>query len=95
MDFDQLLTRFFGTDDLSTLTPQQVAAGMDRLRLQYGLERDSEQRFMLWCLQYMLGTAPEVEDAFTDEEDRDAAREFIEMADAEMDDDEYDEDERS
>jgi hypothetical protein len=94
MDFDQLLTRFFGTDDLSTLTPQQVSAGMDRLRLQFGLERDSEERFGLWCLQYMLGAAPEVEDAFTDEEDRAAAYEFIEMADAEMDDDE-DEDERS
>jgi hypothetical protein len=84
MDFDQLLTRFFGTDDLATLSSEQVVAGMDRLRLQFGLERDSEKRFGLWCLMYMLGAAPEVEDAFEDEEDRESAREFIEMADAEM-----------
>jgi hypothetical protein len=88
MDFDQLLVRFFGTDDLSTLSSEQVVAGLDRLRLQFGLERDSERRFTLWCLLYMLGAAPEVEEAFADEDDRDAAREFMEMADSEMDDDE-------
>jgi hypothetical protein len=84
MDFDQLLTRFFGTDDLATLSPEQVVAGMERLRLQFGLERDSERRFGLWCLMYMLGAAPDVEEAFQDEEDREAAREFIDMADEEM-----------
>jgi hypothetical protein len=84
MDFDQLLTRFFGTDDLGTLSPEQVGAGLKRLRLQFGLERDSERRFGLWCLMYMLGAAPELEIAFEDEEDRAAAREFVEMADREM-----------
>jgi hypothetical protein len=86
MDFDQLLVRFFGTDDLSTLTPEQVVAGLDRLRLQFGMERDSESRFTLWCLLYMLGAAPEPEDAFSDEEDRESAREFMDMADSEMED---------
>jgi hypothetical protein len=87
MDFDQLLVRFFGTDDLSTLSPEQVVAGLDRLRLQFGMERDGERRFTLWCLLYMLGAAPEPEDAFQDQDDRDAAREFMEMADSEMDED--------
>jgi hypothetical protein len=84
MDFDQLLTRFFGTDDLSTLSSEQVVAGMERLRLQFGLERDSERRFGLWCLMYMLGAAPDVEEAFQDEDDREAARDFMDMADEEM-----------
>jgi len=88
MDFDQLLVRFFGTADLDTLSPEQVIAGMERLRLQFGLERDPERRFGLWCLMYMLGAAPELETAFDDEEDRDAAREFVEMADREMSEEE-------
>lgn len=90
MDFDQLLVRFFGTDDLSTLTPEQVVAGLDRLRLQFGMERDAERRFTLWCLMYMVGAAPEPEDAFQDEDDRESAREFMDMADSEMDDEEDD-----
>jgi len=88
MDFDQLLTRFFGTDDLSALSPEQVVAGLERLRLQFGLERDSERRFGLWCLLYMLGTAPAAEEAFPDEDDRAAAREFMDMADNEMSEEE-------
>lgn len=87
MDFDQLLVRFFGTDDLSTLSAEQVVAGLDRLRLQFGMERDAESRFTLWCLMYMLGAAPEPEGAFQDEDDREAAREFMDMADSEMEDD--------
>lgn len=80
-----MLVGFFGTDDIASLAPEQVAAGVDRLRLQFGLERDEGRRFALWCLMYMLGTAPDVTDAFEDEEDRDAAREFMDMADREMD----------
>jgi hypothetical protein len=36
---------------------------------------------------YMLGVAPEVDDAFGEEADRAAAREFMEEADSEMDED--------
>ena len=50
MDFDQLLVRFFGTDDIATLPPEQLVSGIERLRLQFGLERDSGRRFALWCL---------------------------------------------
>jgi hypothetical protein len=88
MDFDQLLARFFGTADLDALSPDALVAGTNRLRLQFGLEKDDEQRFGLWCLMYMLGSAPEVEEAFSDEEDRDAAREFADTVDAEMDEEE-------
>ncbi|MBV9842430.1 MAG: hypothetical protein JOY99_13025 [Sphingomonadaceae bacterium] len=85
MDFDQLLIRFFGTDDLSALEPQRVADGTEALRLQFGLEQDRERRFALWALMYMLGIAPDLDVAFKEEEDRDAARDFMDMADREMD----------
>lgn len=88
MDFDALLTRFFGTADIADLPPDQLVAGIDRLRLQFGLEKDSGRRFGLWCLMYMLGAAPDLEAAFDDEEDREAARDFMDMADSEIDEEE-------
>jgi hypothetical protein len=86
MDFDQLLVRFFGTDDIATLPPEQLIAGIDRLRLQFGLERDSGRRFALWCLMYMLGAAPDLDAAFKDDDEREAARDFMDMADQEIED---------
>jgi len=83
MDFDALLHQFFGTDDIAALPPAQVAAGVDRLRLQFGLERDEGRRFALWCLMYMLGLEPGV-DLFDDPEDQAAARDFMDMADQEL-----------
>ncbi|TVV70184.1 hypothetical protein [Sphingomonas solaris] len=84
MDFDQLLMRFFGTVDLEGLSADALVAGTTRLRLQFGMEKDEERRFGLWCLMYMLGTAPEVDQAFVSEEDRDAAQEFADSVDADI-----------
>ena len=84
MDFDQLLVRFFGTDDITSLPPERLVDGVEALRLQFGLERDSDKRFGLWCLMHMLGVAPDVQDAFKDEADRAAARDFIEVTEREM-----------
>jgi len=85
MDFDALLTQYFGTADIDQLTSEQLIAGIERLRLQFGLERDSGRRFALWCLMYMLGAAPDLDVAFEDEADREAARDFMDMADSESD----------
>lgn len=85
MDFDQLLVRFFGTDEIADLAPEQLAAGVDRLRLQIGLERDDGRRFALWCLAYMLGAAPDLDVAFKAEADREAARDFMDTVDREID----------
>jgi hypothetical protein len=85
MDFDQLLDRFFGTEDIGALSPDQLVAGLERVRLQFGLERDGGRRFGLWCLMYMLGAAPDLDEAFEDEDDREAARDFMDMADREID----------
>lgn len=88
MDFDQLLVRFFGTADIAELPPAELVAGVERLRLQFGLERDSGRRFGLWCLLFMLGAAPDLDEAFEDEADREAARDFMDTAERAMEEEE-------
>lgn len=88
MDLDQLLLAFFGTTDLSQLEASEVASGIDRLRLEFGREKDEGRRFALWCFMYMLGVAPDLDVAFKSEADRDAARDFMEIAEQELDDEE-------
>jgi hypothetical protein len=79
MDFDDQLRRYFGTDDLSALNPEAVAAGVERMRVDLGLTTDRDQRFALWALLHMLGAAPDLDVAFKDEEDREAARDFMDL----------------
>ena len=79
MDFDDLLQRYFGTSDLSEASPAVQAAGLDRLRVDFGLETDPARRFALWAVLYMLGQAPDLDVAFKDEADRDAARNLMDM----------------
>lgn len=80
MDFDDQLRRHFGTTDLSTLSPDALEAGVDRMRVELGLEKDRGRRFALWTLLYTLGAAPDLDIAFKDEADRDAARNFMDLA---------------
>ncbi len=86
MDVDHLLVGFIGTTELAELSPNQLASGVDRLRLQFGLERDCSRRFALWCLVYMFGVASDLDMAFKDEEDREAARDFMDSIDRENED---------
>jgi hypothetical protein len=81
MDFDDQLRRYFGTTDLSSLAPEATAAGIDRMRVELGLEKDRGRRFALWALMHMLGAAPDLDVAFKDEQDREAARNFMDLAD--------------
>jgi len=85
MDFDDLLVRFFGTTDIDTLPSDRLVKGVELLHLQFGIERDRERRFALWCLMYMLGTAPDPDETFEDEDDRADAHDFMEEADREID----------
>lgn len=87
MDLDHLLVRFFGADDFTKIDEAQMIAGVERLRLQFGLERDAGRRFALWTLMYLLGIAPDLNLAFPDESDREAARNFMEMAEREIGED--------
>jgi hypothetical protein len=86
MDLDELLRRYFGIADLALLTPAAQAAGIEHILVDLGLERDSGKRFALWSLLYLLGAAPDLDVAFKDEADREAARNFMDlMAAAERD----------
>ena len=81
MDLDDQLRHYFGTADMAALTPAAFEAGTERVRVEFGLTKDRPRRFALWTLMYMLGVAPDLDVAFRDEADRDAARNFMDMAD--------------
>jgi hypothetical protein len=79
MNFDDQLRRYFGTDDLGAVTPSALQAGVERMAVDLGMEKDRGRRFALWSLMYLLGAAPDLDVAFKAEEDRDAARDFMDM----------------
>lgn len=81
MDFEDLLVRYFGADDLAEVSPDALTAGIERMRVDLGMEKDRGRRFALWALLYMLGASPDLDVAFKDERDRDAARDFMDLAD--------------
>ena len=51
------------------------------MEVDLGLEKDRNRRFALWTLMHMLGAAPDLDVAFKDEADREAARNFMDMID--------------
>jgi hypothetical protein len=77
MDYDDQLRRYFGTADLAALPREALAAGIERMQVDFGLEKDRGRRFALWTLMHMLGAAPDLDVAFKDAADRDAARAFM------------------
>jgi hypothetical protein len=79
MQFDDQLYRYFGVRDLDALTPDALDAGLEHMRVDFGLETDRRRRFALWSLMFLLGAAPDLDEAFEEPEDRDAARDFMEM----------------
>lgn len=81
MDFDDLLVRYFGQSDIATLPVTALMAGVERMQVDFGLEKNSGRRFGLWTLMYMLGSAPDLDVAFEDAGARDAARAFMDMVD--------------
>ena len=80
MNLDDQLLRYFGTADLAAIPPQGLAAGIERMQVDLGLESDRSRRFALWALLHMLGAAPELDVAFKDEADRGAARNFMHIS---------------
>jgi len=86
MLLDDQLRHYFGTDDIAAIPPAALAAGTERLRVEFGLQKDRGRRFAMWALLHMLGAAPDLDIAFKDEADRDAARSFMELAEKQADD---------
>jgi hypothetical protein len=79
MNFDDLMQGYFGTTDLSKVTPEVESSAVERMRVDFGLETDRPRRFALWSLLYMLGQAPDLHVAFTEEQDREAARNLMDL----------------
>lgn len=79
MDFDDQLRRYFATADLSGVAPAAFEAAVERMKVDFGMEKDRGRRFALWTLMHMFGAAPDLDVAFKDEADRNAARDFMEM----------------
>ncbi|MCL6683532.1 hypothetical protein [Sphingomonas alba] len=79
MNFDDLLQRYFGTTDLSQVSAAVQQSGIDKMRVDFGLERDRARRFALWSVLYMLGQAPDLDVAFKDEAEREAARNLMDL----------------
>jgi hypothetical protein len=80
MDLDDQLRRYFGTPDFAAIPPSALEAGIERMKVDLGLETDRGNRFALWALLHMLGSAPDLDIAFEDERDREAARNFMDLA---------------
>jgi hypothetical protein len=81
MDLNDQLRRYFGTADLSEITASTLEAGLERARVDLGLEKDRPRRFALWTLLYMLNAAPDLDVVFSDRADIEAARDFMDMVD--------------
>ena len=79
MQLDDLLLRYFGVTDLARSTPAGVEAGVEKARVDFGLERGRGKRFALWAMLHLLGRAPDLDVAFKDESDREAARNFMNL----------------
>ena len=82
MNLDDILQRYFATTDISALTPEALASGVERCQVDLGLEQDPGKRFALWALLHMLGGAPDLDVSFESEEHRNAARSFMELLEA-------------
>lgn len=81
MDFDDQLRQYFGTAELAAVPAAALDAGIERMLVDLGLERDRGRRFALWAVLHMLGAAPDLDAAFKDETDREAARNFMDLMD--------------
>ncbi|WP_394658741.1 hypothetical protein [uncultured Novosphingobium sp.] len=81
MDFDDQLSRYFGTADMEAIAPPALASGIERMGVDLGMEQDRGRRFALWSLMYLLGAAPDLDAVFKKAEDRDAAWDFMDLMD--------------
>jgi len=79
MNLDDQIRRYFGTSDLASVPPAALAAGIEHMKVDLGLTRDHGERFALWALLHVLGSAPDLDVAFESEAEREAARNFMDL----------------
>ncbi len=81
MNLDDQIRRYFGASNLPEVSPEALAAGIERMQVDLGLTKDRGERFALWALLHILGSAPDLDVAFATEADREAARNFMDLMD--------------
>jgi hypothetical protein len=79
MNLDDQIRRYFGTSDLASVPPESLNAGVEHMLVDLGLTQDRGERFALWALLHTLGSAPDLDVAFENELDREAARNFMDL----------------
>ena len=79
MNLDDQIHRYFGTSELAAVPPEALAAGIEHMKVDLGLTKDRGERFALWALLHILGSGPDLDVAFKTEEDREAARNFMDL----------------
>ena len=79
MDLDDQIRRYYGTSDLASVPAEALNAGIERMQVDLGLTKDRGERFALWALLHTLGSAPDLDVAFKSEQDREAARNFMDL----------------
>ena len=79
MNLDDQMRRYFGTSNLAAVPPEALAAGIEHMKVDLGLTKDRGERFALWALLHTLGSAPDLDVAFDSGEDREAARNFMDL----------------
>jgi hypothetical protein len=79
MNLDDQIRRYFGTANLASVPPEALDAGIEHIKVDLGLTRDRGERFALWALLHTLGSAPDLDVAFASEQDREAARNFMDL----------------
>lgn len=79
MNFDDQIRRYFGTNNLAAAAPAAFDAGIERMLVDLGLTKDPGERFALWALLHTLGASPDIDDVFKNPEEREAARNFMDL----------------
>ena len=79
MNFDDQIRRYFGASNLASVPPEALDAGIEHMKVDLGLTKDRGERFALWALLHTLGSAPDLDVAFENAADREAARNFMDL----------------
>jgi hypothetical protein len=79
MNFDDQIRRYFGAEDLATVPPEALNAGIEHMKVDLGLTKDRGERFALWALLHTLGSAPDLDVVFATEADREAAQNLMDL----------------
>lgn len=79
MNLDDQIHRYFGGSDLATIPAEALNAGIERMQVDLGLTKDRAERFALWALLHIIGSAPDLAVVFEAAADREAARNFIDL----------------